>query len=105
MQLLKIFSWMGYIAGAICLMALLAEENMSFLAPAIGAIASGAIFAALDIVIIELKGIRSAISGESIEQARETKVDTIAPDAAPAPTRSIQEIDADIKRMKDRLKP
>ena len=35
---------------------------------------------------------------------RKTKVDTIALDEAPAPTRSIQEIDADIKRMKERLK-
>lgn len=104
MQMLKIFSWMGYIAGAICLMALFAKGDMSFLAPAIGAIASGAIFAALDMVIVELKGIRSAISGEPVEKAWETKVNTIDPDAAPAPTRSIQEIDADIKRMKDRLK-
>jgi membrane protein implicated in regulation of membrane protease activity len=61
--MLKIFSWLGYLAGAVFLIALFVEGEMSFLVPAIAAIASGVVFAAFDVVIVELKGIRLAISG------------------------------------------
>ena len=108
--MLKVFSWLGYISGAICLVALFVEGDMFFLVPAIGAIASGAVFAALDIVIVELKGIRSAISGGSEKSVIDAGNLAVSPNLEQSPheppkePRSIKEIAADIERLKSRAK-
>lgn len=109
MQALKIISYICFGFAALGLLLAAATEELVFVISAITMLVTGVLIIALNKIITTLVEIRDALLGESNLGAREnanvgTHDDVGVYDAQEArPQRSIQEISADLDRMKKKL--
>jgi hypothetical protein len=104
MQIIKIIAYVCFgLAGLFVLLALAGEE-FALIAVSISVAVMGVLLLALDKIISTLVEIRDAVVGSGIE-ATEVMVQPTSVDEAIAakPARSIQEISADLERLKSKL--
>lgn len=91
MQSLKVFAWLSFGAAALCLLAAIVTGFEGYLLPAVSGGVAGVLFLALDRIVSLMTEIRDALVIREPEPTVET--------AAAVPTRTLAEVDADIKRL------
>ncbi|MCG7574847.1 hypothetical protein MHM39_14845 [Phaeobacter sp. CNT1-3] len=103
---MKALTWIAYICwglAAIGVVLAIGDENPIFLVLAGSLAISGVLFSAFERVITLLTEIRGALV-EATEAPKQTPIETneAAPDETPLVTRTVEEISADLKRLKEK---
>jgi predicted RecB family endonuclease len=104
MQIIKIIAYVCFGLAGLFVISAIAGEELALIAVSISVAVMGVLLLALDKIISTLVEIRDAVVGSEIE-ATEVMVQSASVDEAEAakPARSIQEISADLERLKSKL--
>jgi hypothetical protein len=104
MEIIKIIAYVCFgLAGLFVILAIAGEE-LVLIAASISVALMGVLLLALDKIISTLVEIRDAVVGSGVETTEVTVQSTSVDEAEAAkPTRSVQEISADLERLKSKL--